>query len=159
FGPAMVLLGRYTCTHAAPRCDECVMSDLCPKVDLNGDEASEEPEEGERDEEAEEPQPDESETAVKNRPSKKTAASKKPARRTVPGRTRGKPAAEEAVPSLKDLLPADWQQVLAEEFEKPYFKNLEKFVADERRTQQVFPPVDEMFNAFKHTPYDRVKVL
>ncbi|HRI06253.1 MAG TPA: endonuclease III [Nannocystaceae bacterium] len=32
FGPAMVLHGRYTCTARAPKCEECVMADLCPKV-------------------------------------------------------------------------------------------------------------------------------
>ncbi|MCB9567693.1 MAG: endonuclease III [Myxococcales bacterium] len=32
FGPAMVLLGRYTCTARAPKCEGCVMADICPKV-------------------------------------------------------------------------------------------------------------------------------
>jgi endonuclease-3 len=31
FGPAMVLHGRYTCTARAPKCDKCVMNDICPK--------------------------------------------------------------------------------------------------------------------------------
>lgn len=32
FGPAMVLFGRYTCTARAPKCDGCVMADVCPRV-------------------------------------------------------------------------------------------------------------------------------
>ncbi|MCA9663110.1 MAG: endonuclease III [Myxococcales bacterium] len=32
FGPAMVLHGRYTCTARAPKCDDCVMADICPKI-------------------------------------------------------------------------------------------------------------------------------
>ncbi len=32
FGPAMVLLGRNTCTARAPKCEHCVMADACPKV-------------------------------------------------------------------------------------------------------------------------------
>lgn len=32
FGPAMVLHGRYTCTAKAPKCEGCVMADLCPKI-------------------------------------------------------------------------------------------------------------------------------
>ncbi len=32
FGPAMVLLGRYTCTAKKPACDTCVMRDICPKI-------------------------------------------------------------------------------------------------------------------------------
>lgn len=31
FGAAMVLHGRYTCTNKNPKCDECVMEDVCPK--------------------------------------------------------------------------------------------------------------------------------
>ena len=36
FGPAMVLHGRYTCTARAPRCGECPMADLCPKIGVEG---------------------------------------------------------------------------------------------------------------------------
>jgi endonuclease III len=32
FGPAMVLHGRYTCTAREPKCGECVMESLCPKI-------------------------------------------------------------------------------------------------------------------------------
>lgn len=31
FGPAMVLLGRYTCTSREAKCGECVMNDVCGK--------------------------------------------------------------------------------------------------------------------------------
>jgi endonuclease III len=31
FGPAMVLHGRYTCVAKKPKCDECVLADLCEK--------------------------------------------------------------------------------------------------------------------------------
>jgi uracil-DNA glycosylase len=55
-------------------------------------------------------------------------------------------------------LPPSWQKVLAGEFEKPYFKQLQKFVDQERQAHQVFPQED-VFNAFKYTPYDQVKVL
>jgi endonuclease-3 len=32
FGPATVLHGRYTCTARKPRCEECPLNDLCPKI-------------------------------------------------------------------------------------------------------------------------------
>jgi len=32
FGPATVLHGRYTCTARKPKCEECPMGDLCPKI-------------------------------------------------------------------------------------------------------------------------------
>jgi endonuclease-3 len=35
FGPAMVLHGRYTCTAKAPKCDDCVMNDICPKIGVD----------------------------------------------------------------------------------------------------------------------------
>jgi uracil-DNA glycosylase len=56
-------------------------------------------------------------------------------------------------------LPPSWRQVIGDEVKKPYFKQLEHFVDAERRTHQVFPPEEDVFNAFKLTPYDKVKVL
>ncbi|MGH7170428.1 MAG: uracil-DNA glycosylase [Gemmataceae bacterium] len=56
-------------------------------------------------------------------------------------------------------LPADWKAVLAEELNKPYFQKLKEFVDRERAEHTVFPPEDDVFNAFKLTPYERVKVL
>jgi uracil-DNA glycosylase len=56
-------------------------------------------------------------------------------------------------------LPADWKSVLADEFKKPYFQELKQFVDAERSAHKVFPPENDVFNAFKLTPYERVKVL
>lgn len=56
-------------------------------------------------------------------------------------------------------LPPSWQAVLADEQEKPYFKQLSKFVDDERKKHTVYPPEADVFNAYKATPYDEVKVL
>lgn len=60
---------------------------------------------------------------------------------------------------MKIELPESWHAALADELEKPYFKKLAEFVDEERRTQQVFPPEDDVFNALKYTPYDQVNVL
>jgi uracil-DNA glycosylase len=60
---------------------------------------------------------------------------------------------------MRVQLPADWKAVLAEELKKPYFHKLEDFVDKERAEHKVFPPEDDVFNAFKLTPYERVKVL
>ncbi|RKH11840.1 endonuclease III [Corallococcus praedator] len=32
FGPAVVLHGRYTCIARKPKCGECLLNDVCPKV-------------------------------------------------------------------------------------------------------------------------------
>src|SRR5439155_25620409 len=58
-----------------------------------------------------------------------------------------------------DQLPESWHEVLAPEFEQPYFKTLVKFVNDERRAHTVFPPEKDVFNAFKFTPYEEMSVL
>ncbi|GAB6011387.1 uracil-DNA glycosylase [Viscerimonas tarda] len=52
-----------------------------------------------------------------------------------------------------------WKKQLSEEFEKDYFINLTNFVRDEYRTKAVFPPAKLIFNAFDHTPFDKVKVV
>ena len=52
-----------------------------------------------------------------------------------------------------------WARVVGEEFEKPYWRDLQAFLADERASGQVFPPEEEVFSAFWHTPFDRVRVV
>lgn len=52
-----------------------------------------------------------------------------------------------------------WQNVLQDEFEKPYFKNLVSFVKDEYTTQKVYPGGNQIFNAFQKCPFDKVKVV
>jgi len=56
-------------------------------------------------------------------------------------------------------LPDDWKKALAAEFTKPYWKELTDFVAEERKTQQVFPPENEVFSAFHLTPFANVKAV
>lgn len=52
-----------------------------------------------------------------------------------------------------------WKQVLEEEFEKDYFKNLTSFVKREYSEQKCFPPGRLIFSAFDHTPFSEVKVV
>ena len=54
---------------------------------------------------------------------------------------------------------ASWKQVLADEFEKPYFAALVEFVRAEYGSGVVYPPAKLIFNAFARTPYDKVKVV
>jgi uracil-DNA glycosylase len=58
-----------------------------------------------------------------------------------------------------DNLPADWQRVLAREFEKPYFAALRSFVDAERAEHTVFPPDADVLNALRLTPVERVRVV
>ncbi|HYH66047.1 MAG TPA: uracil-DNA glycosylase [Urbifossiella sp.] len=68
----------------------------------------------------------------------------------------GRPA---DVPGLPADLPASWRAALEPETHKPYWADLTRFVAEERAAHAVMPPADDVFNAFKFTPLDDVKVL
>lgn len=52
-----------------------------------------------------------------------------------------------------------WKNQLNEEFEKVYFQHLVKFIHEEYRQKQIFPPAKLIFNAFDHTPFNEVKVV
>ena len=53
----------------------------------------------------------------------------------------------------------DWDLILTEEFEKDYFKKIMEFVDAEYASKTVYPPYDDIFNAFKLTPFSDVKVV
>ena len=53
----------------------------------------------------------------------------------------------------------DWLTELAPEFHKPYYAKLFQFVKDEYNSTQIFPPADDIFNAFHLTPLSEVKVV
>lgn len=52
-----------------------------------------------------------------------------------------------------------WYKFLENEFEKDYFKNLIKFVNNEYKTKEIYPPKNEVYNAFNSTPLEDVKVV
>lgn len=53
----------------------------------------------------------------------------------------------------------DWLPALNQEFKKDYYKKLYKFVNDEYRTRTIYPPANDIFNAFHLTPLSEVKVV
>ncbi len=53
----------------------------------------------------------------------------------------------------------DWKELLAPEFEKPYFKALTDFVREEYSTRQIFPRGSNIFRAFDKCPVERLKVV
>lgn len=60
---------------------------------------------------------------------------------------------------LKQLIPADWADVLQTSINSSSFDTLETFLLDEWQQHTVFPEKENIFNAFKLTPFDQVKVL
>ena len=58
------------------------------------------------------------------------------------------------------MIQNDWLgDALKGEFKKPYYKKLFETVNEEYRTRQIFPPADDIFNAFHFTPLSKVKVV
>lgn len=53
----------------------------------------------------------------------------------------------------------DWDFILKEEFKKDYFKKLKEFVLKEYNSKTIYPPFEDIFNAFKLTPINNVKVV
>lgn len=57
------------------------------------------------------------------------------------------------------VIEPSWDEVLEEELKQDYMRNLSHFLANERASQAVYPAQENVFNAFKHTPYHRVRVV
>lgn len=53
----------------------------------------------------------------------------------------------------------DWDEILQDEFKKGYYLNLRQFLKHEYQNGTVYPNMNDIFNAFKYTPYHQVKVV
>ncbi len=53
----------------------------------------------------------------------------------------------------------DWNPLLRDQFDQPYWTELQSFVADERRHHAVYPPPDDVFAALHLTPYADTRVV
>lgn len=52
-----------------------------------------------------------------------------------------------------------WDELLKNEWTQPYYQELRSFLAEEYRTKVIFPPMNDIFNAFKFCAYEEVKVV
>ncbi len=52
-----------------------------------------------------------------------------------------------------------WDILLKDEFQKPYYLNLRKFLVQEYKTKTIHPHMNNIFNALKYTDYKDVKVV
>ena len=52
-----------------------------------------------------------------------------------------------------------WDILLKDEFQKPYYLNLRKFLVQEYKTQTIYPNMNNIFNSLKYTDYKDVKVV
>jgi uracil-DNA glycosylase len=53
----------------------------------------------------------------------------------------------------------DWNPILRGEFDKPYWRDLQRFVSAERERHTVYPADDHVFAALHRTPYADTRVL
>ncbi|MCX2486486.1 uracil-DNA glycosylase [Pedobacter sp. MR2016-24] len=61
---------------------------------------------------------------------------------------------------MSAALEPGWLNVLQDEFEKEYMKELKSFLLKEKETgHTVYPKGADIFNAFNHTPFDKVEVV
>jgi len=52
-----------------------------------------------------------------------------------------------------------WQEVLKNELNAPYFKKLQDFVDNQYKTQIICPEYNNIFNAFNRCPFEKIKVV
>ncbi len=53
----------------------------------------------------------------------------------------------------------DWDNILADEWEKPYYKELRAFLKQEYKTQTIYPDMHDIFNALRYTSFEDTKVV
>lgn len=57
-------------------------------------------------------------------------------------------------------LEGKWSELLKSEFEMPYMKQLDSYLdSQEKQGVAIYPPEQDRFNAFRYTPFERVKVV
>ena len=53
----------------------------------------------------------------------------------------------------------DWDNILADEWEKPYYKELHNFLKTEYSSRRIYPDMYDIFNALKYTAFEDVKAV
>ncbi|GIW85449.1 MAG: uracil-DNA glycosylase [Thermogemmata sp.] len=61
--------------------------------------------------------------------------------------------------ALPDDLESGWRAVLEEQTRQSYWENLKAFLASEWQNHTVYPPGEDIFNAFRYTPLSQVRVV
>lgn len=60
---------------------------------------------------------------------------------------------------MAELFTNDWQEIIGDELEKPYYLALRQFLIGEYKTHTIFPDKRDIFNAFHLTSYHDIKVV
>ncbi|MGN0973917.1 MAG: uracil-DNA glycosylase [Bacilli bacterium] len=57
------------------------------------------------------------------------------------------------------MIEKSWELLLKDEMNKEYFQKLLEFIKQEYKTKTIYPKMNEIFKAFRYTPYNNVKVV
>jgi len=60
---------------------------------------------------------------------------------------------------MKDMFRNNWNEILMGEFEKSYYKDLKEFLVSEYENKEIYPDMNDIFNALHYTDYNKVKVV
>lgn len=52
-----------------------------------------------------------------------------------------------------------WDLILKDEMNKSYFKYIKEFIKEERQNKTIYPSANDLFNAFKLTDFNNIKVV
>jgi uracil-DNA glycosylase len=63
------------------------------------------------------------------------------------------------MPPIDPRIEEGWKKILWDEFQSPYFSELKEFLVQETKNHTIYPPGKLIFNAFHHTPFNRVKAV
>lgn len=53
----------------------------------------------------------------------------------------------------------EWDTLLADEIQKDYYLKLRQFLITEYNTRRIYPPMEDIFNALRHTSYSDVRAV
>ncbi len=53
----------------------------------------------------------------------------------------------------------DWDSILADEWQKPYYKQLRQFLKSEYSTHRIYPDMNDIFNALRYTSFADTRVV
>jgi len=63
-------------------------------------------------------------------------------------------------PVITPQIEKSWKNQLLEEFQQSYFHEIKKQLQSEKASNTIiYPPGNQIFNAYNHTPFDKVKVV
>lgn len=66
----------------------------------------------------------------------------------------------DSIPTVAPKIEASWLEAMQAEFAKEYFSSIKMFLKSEKAAGKViYPPGMQIFNAFKHTPFDKLKCM